>query len=400
MAHGGFPLKGLISRVRGRVADPRKARRPLAVVMSMAVSSLVLSACIIPGLGGSGSGPSISSITPRIGPLSGGNQVTITGSNLANATSVSFGGHVTTDVEVVSSTKIIVPHVPAGSSATPVKVTVTTPAGTSGSTCLTLDLFCGQAYYYAVAHPFSVTLPVNLTGISVPIYKVLGISVNATGGDLTFSGSMSTSSGYYTHLPVAMEASASVAVQHVTVTVNGTVSHTFAIPLPLGLPYGLDLYVRVVPSLTVPIPLVTTVNDTFGFDASDADGVPSVGNFSNECTGPALGGSAGSMAGCFNVSLQPQMLAGTHADVVFNPLWLQVGPPELNVGVGPAIGVSAGAGTDSGLAPYWDVCAGAQWAAHLLITGRGGNLLGPFQITGSSTGDPAAHCALGPATSL
>ncbi|MEU1629359.1 IPT/TIG domain-containing protein [Streptomyces sp. NPDC020096] len=72
--------------------------------------------------------PLIISLSPNQGPTSGGNTVTITGTNLSGATSVLFGTHAAT-VTANSSTQITV-TAPAGAAA-PVNVTVTTAAGIS-----------------------------------------------------------------------------------------------------------------------------------------------------------------------------------------------------------------------------------------------------------------------------
>ncbi len=72
--------------------------------------------------------PTVTGVAPDIGPASGGTYVTISGSNLAGATAVTFGS---TDTKsfVVSSETSIGAVAPAGSGT--VDVTVTTPAGTT-----------------------------------------------------------------------------------------------------------------------------------------------------------------------------------------------------------------------------------------------------------------------------
>src|SRR5229473_628955 len=83
--------------------------------------------------------PSVKSVTPTSGPTTGGTTVTITGSNLTSATSVSFGSTATSNFIVDSDTQITVVS-PAGNGT--VDVTVTTPEGTS--TASTADQF---SYY-------------------------------------------------------------------------------------------------------------------------------------------------------------------------------------------------------------------------------------------------------------
>lgn len=71
----------------------------------------------------------LAGVTPPSGPLSGGNTVTLTGSNLIEATAVRFGATPATSFTVVSDTRITA-VVPAGSAGLS-SVTVTTVGGTS-----------------------------------------------------------------------------------------------------------------------------------------------------------------------------------------------------------------------------------------------------------------------------
>ncbi|MFF1418696.1 IPT/TIG domain-containing protein [Streptomyces sp. NPDC058280] len=72
--------------------------------------------------------PTVSSVAPNQGPLSGGNTVTLTGTNLTGVTTVQFGG-VFAGFTVISDTQLTA-TVPAGAAGT-VNVTVTAPGGTS-----------------------------------------------------------------------------------------------------------------------------------------------------------------------------------------------------------------------------------------------------------------------------
>ena len=74
--------------------------------------------------------PAITGISPSSGPTAGGTAVTISGTNLSGATSVSFGG-TSVAIRSDSGTQITLAS-PAGSAGT-VNVTVTTPAGTSNA---------------------------------------------------------------------------------------------------------------------------------------------------------------------------------------------------------------------------------------------------------------------------
>jgi IPT/TIG domain len=73
--------------------------------------------------------PFKSSVSPTSGPLAGGNTLTLNGSGLSTATSVSFGGVTATPV-VVNDGQLTV-TVPAGAAPGAVGVTVTTAGGTN-----------------------------------------------------------------------------------------------------------------------------------------------------------------------------------------------------------------------------------------------------------------------------
>jgi len=83
--------------------------------------------------------PTVTAVSPVNGPASGGSGVTLTGTNFAGATSVTFGGVAATSVNVVDDTTItaVTPAHAAGA----VDVVVTTPGGagtlTDGFTYLT-----------------------------------------------------------------------------------------------------------------------------------------------------------------------------------------------------------------------------------------------------------------------
>jgi len=73
--------------------------------------------------------PTVSGVLPSSGPATGGNSVTITGTNLTGATAVTFGTTAAATFSVVSSTQVTATS-PAGAVGT-VDITVTTPYGTS-----------------------------------------------------------------------------------------------------------------------------------------------------------------------------------------------------------------------------------------------------------------------------
>jgi formylglycine-generating enzyme required for sulfatase activity len=76
--------------------------------------------------------PTISSVSPNTGSTSGGTAITITGTNLTGASSVTIGGVAATSVSVVSSTTVTA-VTPAGSAGAKT-VSITTPGGTANLT--------------------------------------------------------------------------------------------------------------------------------------------------------------------------------------------------------------------------------------------------------------------------
>ncbi len=85
--------------------------------------------------------PSITTVTPTVGPVTGGTVVTITGTGFTGTTGVSFAGHAATGTTVVSDTEVTA-TAPAQAART-ADVTVTTPGGTSPT--VTADQFSYQA---------------------------------------------------------------------------------------------------------------------------------------------------------------------------------------------------------------------------------------------------------------
>lgn len=75
--------------------------------------------------------PTINELSTHLGPATGGNTVTVFGSNLTLTSAVSFGGNQATTIDVVSDSQLTV-TAPAGSGT--VTVTDTTPGGTSTAT--------------------------------------------------------------------------------------------------------------------------------------------------------------------------------------------------------------------------------------------------------------------------
>ncbi|MGW7331261.1 IPT/TIG domain-containing protein [Streptomyces sp. NPDC054840] len=115
--------------------------------------------------------PTISRLSPDQGPLSGGNTVTITGTNLTLTSAVHFGAAMATGVTIDEDSQITA-NAPSGSGS--VTVTVTTPGGTSTPGP-------GTAYYTYLADP----VVSSLNPSSGPAFG--GTTVTITGSGLTFA---------------------------------------------------------------------------------------------------------------------------------------------------------------------------------------------------------------------
>ncbi|MFE9093547.1 IPT/TIG domain-containing protein [Streptomyces sp. NPDC007264] len=115
--------------------------------------------------------PTISRLDPWRGPLSGGNTVTITGTNLTLTSAVQFGTSPATGI-VVDSDSVITAKAPSGSGT--VTVSATTPGGTSASGS-------GTAYYTYLPAP----VVSSLAPASGPTLG--GTTVTLTGSGLTYT---------------------------------------------------------------------------------------------------------------------------------------------------------------------------------------------------------------------
>lgn len=130
--------------------------------------------------GGPGSVPTVTSISPTGGPVTGGTVVTITGTNFVQGATVSFGpGYLASSVIVLGSTSItcVAPAHPAGV----VDVTVTTPAGTSSTAGTANDFSYGLPTVTALSPtggPTSGGTAVTITGTNF----VSGATVNFGSG--------------------------------------------------------------------------------------------------------------------------------------------------------------------------------------------------------------------------
>lgn len=136
--------------------------------------------------------PSVASLSVSSGPLGGGGQVTISGSDLDGASAVHFGATSATIISGTDDTVLVT--VPAVGSAGAGQVTVTTPGGTSTDNV--------QYTYVAAPHPTDMSPSTGPT--------LGGTTVAVTGTDL--SGATVTLGGS----PVALDVNTGTSIQFTT----------------------------------------------------------------------------------------------------------------------------------------------------------------------------------------
>jgi hypothetical protein len=119
--------------------------------------------------------PFKSSLGTTSGPLAGGNTITLNGTGLSTATSVSFGG-VTVAPTVVSDSSLSV-VVPAGGAAGPVAVSVTTAGGTGN----------GLSYTYVADPTIGTITPTEGPTSGGTAVTITGTNLDST-DSVTFDG--------------------------------------------------------------------------------------------------------------------------------------------------------------------------------------------------------------------
>ncbi len=401
-ARANSRLNRLVTLVtRGNRSFDQVRVSPKRAVALAGVFAVVLTGCSgLTSIGVTPSGPSLSSISPNYGSMAGGDQVVISGSGFTGATSVDFGSSPATSFSVVSDSEIKA-TTPSMSSANAVEVVVSTSAGSSKRLCIpiiTLPGCSGTSFYFLKDTPWNISTPVNLSNISVPIPGASGASllVSATGGTLQVSGSM----GYAVDaniIPSGFVSSGTVSISNLTVSFKGDLSTSIEVPLPLGLPYGLDVYVTVNPSLVVGIPVSLVLNASWTYSVGLINGslVPATSTLT--CKGVNINSLLSAFGTCIDASATTPSLSGAQASLITSPFWLQVGPSGLDAAIGPQVGITAGVDSATN-ASYWEVCAGLGWQIQATILNKSGNLLGPVSIASSSAGNPKSHCPMGAAS--
>ena len=118
--------------------------------------------------------PTVSSVSPNSGSISGGTAVTITGTNFTAGAAVTFGSAAATNIVVVNSTTI----------------TATTPAGSAGAVTVTVTNVGGQSGSLATAYTYKVVATISFAQVAaaVPQTPTATVSVSYPGaqtlGDL------------------------------------------------------------------------------------------------------------------------------------------------------------------------------------------------------------------------
>jgi hypothetical protein len=124
--------------------------------------------------------PTVTSVSPSNGPIAGGTEVTITGTNFATGATVTFGSAAATNVTVVSATQI----------------TATTPAGSAGSVTVTVTVSglsgsLSSGFAYVVAPTVSSVSPASGSTAGGTAVTITGANF-ATGATVTFGSTAAT----------------------------------------------------------------------------------------------------------------------------------------------------------------------------------------------------------------
>jgi hypothetical protein len=223
--------------------------------------------------------PTVSSVSPSAGPLGGAISVTITGTNFAGATAVSFGGTAASSYHVDTSSQITATS-PAGAAGA-VDVTVTTPSGTSS---------------VVGADTFTYEAPPVVSSVAPSSGQAGGgTSAIISGTDLTgasavmFGGTPATGFTVNNSTQITATSPAGTGLVDVTVTTAGGISATVAA----------DRFTY------VPAPIVSSVAPSSG-QQSGGTSVIITGTDFNGATAVSFGGSA---ATSYHVDTNTQITA-------------------------------------------------------------------------------------------
>ncbi|WP_406275660.1 IPT/TIG domain-containing protein [Nocardia sp. NBC_00881] len=165
--------------------------------------------------------PTLATVVPNVGPVSGGTTVVLTGTGLTGASAVNFGGTPATSFTVNSATQITA-VAPAGTGTVP--ITVTTAGGTTN----------GVGYTYVAVPALTTVLPnVGLEAGGTTVI-VTGTSLS-TASAVTFGGTPATSFTVNSDTQITAVTPAGTGTVQLTVTTAGGTSNGVAytyIPVP------------------------------------------------------------------------------------------------------------------------------------------------------------------------
>ncbi|MGK8508114.1 beta strand repeat-containing protein [Nocardia asiatica] len=155
--------------------------------------------------------PTLTTVAPRFGPTSGGNTVTLTGTNFTRATAVRFGTTPATSFTVVSNTEITaVAPARTGTAA----VTVTSPGGTSN----------GVSYTFLAAPTFTAAVPASGPATGGTTVTLTGANLTATTA-VTFGGTPASSFTVVSNTQITAVAPAGTGTVSVTARTPGGTSN-------------------------------------------------------------------------------------------------------------------------------------------------------------------------------
>lgn len=238
--------------------------------------------------------PTVTSVSPSAGSTGGGNTVTVTGTGLASAAGVDFGGGAGTNIVRISDTQLTV-KAPAHSAGT-VHVTVTNTTGTSSATN-------ADRYTYGA-----------------PVVTLVSPTAGTTSGGTAVT---ITGTGFANATSVKFGTTAA------SFTVNSDLSITVTSPAEGALPNTVDIIVAnaagssaVTPAdkFTYGVPVVSSVSPDAGTIAGGTSVTIKGSRFTN-ATGVFFGGTPGTIVtntGNIITALSPASAAGTIDITVVN----------------------------------------------------------------------------------
>ena len=194
---GGLAATGLtpVSATTLKVTSPAHAPGPVdvRVTTSAGTSPVVAAGTFVYDK----PAPAVTAIAPTAGPMAGGTEVTVTGTDFTGATSVTFGGTEGTDLAVASDTSLTVVSPPHAAGV--VDVLVTTPEGISA------QVASDDFEFLAPGDPPTVTAVAPTSGPTTG-----GTEVTVTGTDFAGATSVTFGGTEGTDLEVASDTSLTV----------------------------------------------------------------------------------------------------------------------------------------------------------------------------------------------